>query len=168
MPYKSSKINWSLLVGPTMQGLSTEAQANSDFARSIMGGLDSLGSGIADQRREKESNRRARVSEGLQGRALDMRDQENNRAYDLRARNQLADDAQGSYLADQMGELLGAAESEQAQFGEVTPETDAAVTRLAQASPQRSSPRAKTAAESSSPPAAIAAPSGDLFLFDWC
>ena len=81
-PYKVRRINWALLVNPSMQGLRTEAEADARKFANIGGGLSSIGAGIVRNRQERESKRRFDAQQSLRQAAFDERkaDQDTRRS----------------------------------------------------------------------------------------
>lgn len=63
MPARANKLNWNLLLEPSMAGLATEANANARMHASIQGSLSSLVDDVQTNRREKESKRRYDTTE---------------------------------------------------------------------------------------------------------
>ena len=129
-PYRVRRINWNLLVNPTMQGINIRARGDENFARGIGRGLSDLGTGIQNQRLEKESNRRARSREGLAQGSLDLRRDELNLKRNLDAADRSEAAANQAYLDGLVNELSQSAVTESQQTGEVSPQTKTNLTKV--------------------------------------
>ena len=76
MPYRGRAINWNLLLEPTMQGLSTEANASARLGSTIERGGGAVGQGFKDKRTEAESKRRFDSDLALRQKESDRQDAE--------------------------------------------------------------------------------------------
>jgi len=73
MPFTPRKIDWRLLVDPTMRGLALEADANARMNQNIMSGLLNVGQGIQRGAANRESKRRFGLQEARASRAEEER-----------------------------------------------------------------------------------------------
>ena len=106
-----------------MQGINIRARGDENFARGIGRGLSDLGTGIQNQRLEKESNRRSRSREGLAQGSLDLRRDELNLKRNLDAADRSEAAANQSYLDGLVNSMSESATAEFEATGEVAPET---------------------------------------------
>ena len=72
MPFTPRKIDWRLLVDPTMRGLALEADADARMNQNIMSGLLSVGQGVQRGAANRESKRRFGIEAGLRERSLEV------------------------------------------------------------------------------------------------
>lgn len=111
MVARGRPINWNYLIGPTSEGLRTEAQASTNLSRSILAGAAGLGRGIARGRQEKEDKRRYGIESARRDRAMGLSEsaEARHRArffldYEEHLEDQRDSQALHSEIADALGQ----------------------------------------------------------------
>ena len=111
MPYRARKIDWNLLLRPTMAGIATSGQASARLSDTIRGAGSSIGAGLVRSRQEDESKRRYKEQQaesrrrneqdlGLRQQALDLRKSE----FDLKKADL---DEQRDFATERYNSLMG-------------------------------------------------------------